>query len=144
MTRNIYEKDKPKEKKPKHINKCVESCILNLDAMVRLTPNQMQIMLYFMYLCNKDNVICNEEGMAATNIKDLSLILKCHEENPSLRDIIKKDIIRKVYIKNAKVYAVNPYIAQKTKNVQADVYLPFNDSKWRYTYSDNYYEEVLV
>lgn len=136
--------EKYKEKKRKQLNSQVNSCQVCIDNAIQLEARVLQLLFVFAENSNSDGIICDINGKFADNKKKLADVIPVSVNNDTLKDMMRKEIIKKIKIGNMKVYVINPFILHKGRTVSPDIYMAFGKSKYRYVYSENYYEEVLV
>lgn len=139
-----FKNEKYKDKKRKQFNSQVESCSICIDNAVQLGGRILQLLIMLADYSNDNCIICTIDGKFADNKQQLADILGVSVSNDTLADMIHKDIIKKMKVGNMKVYVINPYILYKGSTVSPDIYMGFSKSKYRYVYSDDYYEEVLT
>lgn len=139
-----FKVDKLKEKKRKTINQNVDSCTLCLEHIDDFTEHQLKMILTASYYMNEKNMICGLDNMIIKTKVDLAKLFGVSVENDTLKELIHREAIRKVKIGAFWVYAVNPYITHKGRTVSPELYMAFHKSKYRYVYTDDCYEEVLI
>lgn len=139
-----FRNERYKEKKRKQINSQVDSCSVCIDNAVMLEARVLQLLFVLAENSNAECVICDINGRFADTKQQLADVLDVSINNDTLTDMIRKDIIRKIKFGNMRVYVINPFILHKGRTVHPDVYMAFGNSKFRYVYSENYYEEVLI
>lgn len=139
-----FKNEKYKEKKRKQVNSQVDSCTVCIDNVIQLEPRALQLLFVLAENSNSECVICDINGKFADKKQQLADVLNVSVNNDTLADMMRKDVIRKIKFGNMRVYVINPFILYKGRTVHPDVYMAFGNSKFRYVYSENYYEEVLI
>lgn len=128
----------------KRINKRIEYGTLCFDNASDLTERELYLLIQIMYHVDNDNIIRNVYGESMTNIDDVSNVIGLRGQNMVLRELTKKSVLKKLKFGRIYAYAVNPYVCYRGRSVHRDVYMGFKDSKYRYVYGEDYFEEVLV
>ena len=139
-----FKNEKYKEKKRKQINTHVESCTVCIDNLVQLEARVQQLLFMLAESSNSDCIIYDTNGKFSDTKQQLADVLNVSVNNDTLTYMLRKGVVKKIKVGNMRVYVINPYILHKGRTVSPDIYMGFGNSKYRYVYSENYYEEVLV
>lgn len=140
----IFKNEKFKDRRRKHMNTQLESCVTCIDNVMKLSGTELSMLFTLACYANNENIILKNNGKYATCRSDVAMILNVSEGNKNLASMLRHKVISKIKYGNIKAYAINPYIIYKGKTVHPDVYMGFSKSEYRYVYGDDYYEEVLV
>ena len=139
-----FKNEKYKEKKRKQINSQVGGCTVCIDNANQIEARALQLLFLLADSSNADCLICDINGKFADTKQKVADILDVSINNDTLTDMMRENIIKKIKVGNMRVYAINPFILHKGRTVSPDIYMAFGNSKFRYVYSENYYEEVLI
>lgn len=128
----------------KRINNKVINATVCIENLKDLSARQLEILLSIIEICDRNNILRDMDGDAITNLDNVAAMIRLSAQNEPLKELSKKYVIRRCRVNGEWMYLLNPYIAYVGSSVMPEVYMAFKETKYRYVYGEDYFEEVLV
>ena len=130
-------------KKRKHLSPHIDSARVCVDNIMDLSTNGVGLLFKLAHIADKNNVLINDEGHGIGSMKEAAEVLGV-PNGAVFSELNSKGVIKRMKFNRHWVLVINPYILHKDASVSYEIYFAFKDSKYRYVYGDDYFEEVLV
>lgn len=132
-----------KNKKKKHLSHHVDSARVCVDNILDLSAQGIDLLFKIIQITDKNNVIRDDDGNSMQSLVAIAKLINV-PHGKTFTELSTKGVFKKIRLGREKGYVVNPYIIHKDSSVSPDIYMEFKDSKYRYVYGEDYFEEVLV
>lgn len=132
------------KRKFKRMSNHVDTAMVCLDNIRDLSPFCLELIFRISLYADDKNIIRNLDGGYIYTLNELAEMLGISHANESLNELSKKGVIKHIGRGREKRYVINPYVLYRGKSIDVAIYTAFKDSKYRYVYGEDYFEEVLV
>lgn len=132
-----------KNKKRKHLSIHVDNARVCVDNILDLSASGIDLLFKIIQVTDKNNIIRDDNGNSMQSLVAVAKMINA-PYGKNFKELSSKGVFKKIKLGREKGYIVNPYIIHKDSSVAPEIYMEFKDSKYRYVYGEDYFEEVLV